>query len=129
MRVLLDTQLLIWSLRTPERLDAETRSLIRGKATTLLFSSVSIWEIAIKASLRRADFMMRPEVVTRAALKAGFVALPVDTDVVAGVADLPPHHRDPFDRLLVVQAMAEPAWLYTADPVLSVYSELVKVVR
>ncbi len=94
----------------------------------MLFSAASIWEIAIKARLGRVDFAVRPERVAREARLTGFVELPVSADAAARVADLPPHHRDPFDRLLVTQAMAEPARLYTADPLLLPYSELVQLI-
>jgi len=94
----------------------------------VLFSAASIWEIAIKARLGRADFPLRPEQVAQEARLTGFIELPVKADVAARVADLPLHHRDPFDRLLVAQAMAEPARLYTADPLLPPYSELVQLI-
>ena len=95
----------------------------------MLFSAASIWEIAIKAGLSRADFAVRPEAVARAARDTGFVELPVRAEVAARVSDLPPHHRDPFDRLLVAQAMAEPVLLYTADPLLPPYTDLVRLIR
>jgi len=63
--------------------------------------------------------------VAQAARATGFLELPVTAAAAARVADLPPHHRDPFDRLLVAQAVLEPARLYTADPMLALYSELV----
>ena len=129
MRLLLDTHLLLWALGAPERLDAATRELIEDPDNEVLFSAASIWEIAIKAGLGRVDFAVRPTAITRAALATGFGELPVRAEVAARVADLPPHHRDPFDRLLVAQAMAEPVRLYTADPLLPPYSELVTLVR
>ncbi|HEX6442216.1 MAG TPA: type II toxin-antitoxin system VapC family toxin, partial [Stellaceae bacterium] len=92
----------------------------------VLFSAASIWEIAIKFARRRSDFSVRPEVISRAALQIGFVELPVTSALAARVADLPLLHRDPFDRLLVAQAIAEPAVLFTADARLSAYSELVR---
>lgn len=92
----------------------------------MLFSAASIWEIAIKAELRRADFVARPGVVAQEALEIGFVELPVRSMVASRVADLPPIHRDPFDRLLVAQALSEPATLFTADDQLVPYSQLVQ---
>ena len=129
MRLLLDTHLLLWALSDPDKLDAATRDLVEDPANEVLFSAASIWEIAIKAGLGRADFAVRPDAVARAARDTGFVELPVRADVAARVADLPPHHRDPFDRLLVAQAMAEPVLLYTADPLLPPYTDLVRLVR
>ena len=92
----------------------------------VLFSAASIWEIAIKSRLRRPDFDAQPYAVAEEALDIGFVELPVRSSAAAGVAHLPLLHRDPFDRLLIAQAMAEPAILYTADAHLAPYSELVK---
>ncbi len=129
MRLLLDTHLLLWALGDPAKLDAVTRNLVEDPANEVLFSAASIWEIAIKAGLGRADFAVRPEAVARAARDTSFGELPVRAEVAARVADLPPHHRDPFDRLLVAQAMAEPVLLYTVDPLLPPYTDLVKLVR
>ncbi len=128
MRLLLDTHVLLWAISDPDRLDRGTRDLLEDAANEVLFSAASIWEIAIKARLGRADFAARPEEVAREARMTGFVELPVSADVAALVADLPLHHRDPFDRLLVAQAMAEPTRLYTADPLLPPYSELVQLI-
>ncbi len=128
MRLLLDTHLLLWALSTPDKLDPATRDLVEDPANEVLFSAASIWEIAIKAGLGRADFAVRPKAIFRAALDTGFGELPVRAEVAARVADLPPHHRDPFDRLLVAQAIAEPVRLYTADPLLPPYTELVTLV-
>ena len=128
MRLLLDTHILLWALDTPARLDDGTRALLEDPANEVLFSAASIWEIAIKARLGRADFPVRPDQIAQAARDTGFTELPVRADAAARVADLPLHHRDPFDRLLVAQAMVEPMRLYTADPLLPPYSELVSLV-
>lgn len=128
MRLLLDTHVLLWSLGDPARLDAQTRAVLEDNANQVLFSAASIWEIAIKAGLGRADFGVRPEDITQAAREAGFQELPVHAEAAARVADLPMLHRDPFDRLLVAQALTEPARLITADPVLLSYSELVTLI-
>jgi PIN domain nuclease of toxin-antitoxin system len=81
--------------------------------------------MSIKAALGRADFQVSPARIVATALSSGFIELPVRTASALKVAALPHHHRDPFDRLLVAQAMTEPATLYTADRQLTVYSELV----
>ena len=128
MRLLLDTHLLLRALGDPDRLESGTRDLIEDAGNDVLFSAASLWEIAIKAGLGRADFAMRPEAVAHAARATGFSELPVRADVAALVVDLPTHHRDPFDRLLVAQAIAESAMLYTVDPLLPPYSALVKLV-
>ncbi|MDJ0390274.1 type II toxin-antitoxin system VapC family toxin [Roseomonas sp. E05] len=129
MRLLLDTHLLLWALATPERLDAATRAVLEEPDNEVLFSAASLWEIAIKAGLGRADSDFEPQQIFQAALDTGFVELPARSAAAVLVAGLPPHHRDPFDRLLVAQAMAEPVRLYTADPLLPPYSELVTLVR
>jgi PIN domain nuclease of toxin-antitoxin system len=126
MRVLLDTHVLLWALAEPRRLDAETRATIESGDTEMLFSAASIWEIAIKSSLGRAGFAFDPDEIARAALDTGFIELAVRWNAAALVGRLPLLHRDPFDRVLVAQAIVEPATLYTADPQLVPYSELVR---
>ena len=126
MRVLLDTHVLLWTLAQPRRLDRETRATIEAADTEVLFSAASIWEIAIKAGLGRRDFAFDPAEITQAALDTGFSELAVRANAAALVGRLPLLHRDPFDRLLVAQAIVEPATLYTADQQLVPYSELVK---
>ena len=128
MRLLLDTHILLWALDDPGRLDLATRDLLEDAANEVLFSAASIWEIAIKVCLGRADFPVRPETIADSARATGFIELPVRAATAAQVANLPLHHRDPFDRLLVAQAMAEPARLFTADTKLAPYSELVTVI-
>jgi PIN domain nuclease of toxin-antitoxin system len=129
MRLLLDTHILLWALDAPARLDQKTRDLLEDPANEVLFSAASIWEIAIKHRLGRTGFAVRPETIADGARTTGFTELPIHATIAARVADLPPHHRDPFDRLLVAQAMAEPARFITADAKLSAYSELVTVIR
>ena len=125
MRLLLDTNILLWALIEPIRLSAEARSVLEDPEHDVLFSAASIWEIAIKAALERANFQVTPETIVGTAQTSGFVELPVRSAAALRVATLPLHHRDPFDRLLVAQAMTEPAMLYTADAQLELYSELV----
>jgi len=129
VRLLLDTHVLLWALAEPDRLGAQVRATIEDPDNEVMFSAASIWEVAIKTGLGRADFAFDPHEVARAAVEAGFAELPVRADAAARVAALPPHHRDPFDRLLVAQAMAGPLRLLTADPLLPPYSELVTLIR
>ena len=119
-RILLDTHMLIWALDETSRLPKEVREAIQEPENEELFSSASIWEIAIKTRLRRADFSERPEWIAMEAIDVGFTELPI-------VADLPMHQQDPFDRIIVAQAMTEPAHLYTVDRKLAPYSELVRL--
>jgi PIN domain nuclease of toxin-antitoxin system len=125
-RVLLDTHVLLWALAEPARLDAETRVTIESGETEVLFSAASIWEIAIKARLGRPDFAFDPAEIARSARDTGFAELPIRANAAAFVGRLPWLHRDPFDRVLVAQAIVEPATLYTADRQLVPYSDLVR---
>ena len=112
----------------PDRLTPQVRALLEDPDQEVLFSAASIWEISIKAALGRADFRVTPREILEAALRDGFVELPVTSAAALTVADLPLIHRDPFDRLLVAQALTEPARLYTVDATLQAYSELVVLI-
>jgi len=127
-RVLLDTHLLIWALDEFVRLPAEVREIIQDPENDVVFSSVSIWEIAIKAGLGRTSFAASPDVIAASAIATGFSELPLRWQAAAAVSGLPLHHRDPFDRVIVAQAMVEPIHLYTVDRKLLPYSPLVRIV-
>ena len=127
MRLLLDTHILLWSLIEPHRLSALTTARVQN-SDAILFSTASMWEISIKAGLKRAEFGVSPSRIFEEAILAGFNELQVKSSAALRVAALPHRHRDPFDRLLVAQAMDEPAILLTADTKLGVYSELVECV-
>jgi PIN domain nuclease of toxin-antitoxin system len=129
MRLLLDTHILLWALGDPGKLPAAARAGILDPGNQILFSAASIWEIAIKSQLGRANFVVEPESIARVAQESGFDELSVRAQHAALTARLPPHHRDPFDRLLVAQAMTEPAHLLTVDSALRPYSDLVVVVK
>ena len=122
---LLDTNVLLAALLAPERLPPEVVAGLTDPSNTVYFSAASIWEMAIKRSLNRADFDFSPEDIHRLALDTGFTELPVKGEDCYPIASLPWHHRDPFDRLLVAQAQSLPAYLLTTDGMLSRYSELV----
>jgi len=124
VRVLLDTHLLLWALSTPARLPVAARRLIQD--ADVYVSAASIWEISIKSSIGKltAD----PQEVLAALEPAGFLSLPVAGVHAARVASLPPVHRDPFDRLLVAQALTEPMRLVTNDACLGRYGDVVTVV-
>jgi PIN domain nuclease of toxin-antitoxin system len=121
MRVLLDTHVLIWALSKPENLPPHARTLLASRRNAVFFSAVSIWECAIKFALRRPDFQTDPGRMIEGATRVGFVELPVTSGAAARVAALPLHHRDPFDRLLIAQAIDEDAVLLTADATLAAY--------
>ena len=119
MRLLLDTHILLWSLADPRRLPDSAREAIETGENEVLFSAASIWEIAIKAQLLRAEFGVDTATIIGAARETRFTELAIGAEHAAAVAALPPHHKDPFDRLLVVQAFTEPARLVTADKTLT----------
>ena len=127
MRILLDTHILLWVISTPERLSASIRATILDPANDVLFSAASIWEIALKKRIGRINFAFAPDQIAKAAKESGFAELPVFAIAAALVEQLPLHHRDPFDHLLIAQAMSEPARLFTADPLFARYSELVTI--
>lgn len=122
MRILLDTQVWLWMLAAPDRLSPRARALLVDPAHQLLFSAASAWEIAIKHALGKLTLFAAPPVaVPELMLRSGVTALPVEHSHALGVASLPPHHRDPFDRLLVAQAMVERLPMLTADPQIGRY--------
>ena len=129
MRALLDTHVLIWALGQPRRLPKHIQLVLQEQQNEIFFSAASIWEIAIKTQIGRVHFSVQPIEIARAAIDSGFTQLPVFAEVAALVGRLPMHHRDPFDRLLIAQAINQPARLLTADRLLARYSELVTVIE
>ena len=125
MKLLLDTQLLLWAAGDPDRLSAPARALIGAPENEVWFSAASVWEIAIKRGLGREDFQVNPRLLRRGLLDNGYRELPVGSDHAVAIDSLPPLHKDPFDRLLVAQAISEPLVLVTADALLERYSDQV----
>ncbi len=121
MKLLLDTQLLLWAAAQPERLSARARRQLNNPENELLFSAVSLWEITIKSGLGRDDFRVEPRVLRRGLLDNGYVELPITSEHAVNVDALPPSHKDPFDRLLLAQALVEGITLLTADEQLARY--------
>jgi PIN domain nuclease of toxin-antitoxin system len=121
MRLLLDTHLLLWSAVEPERLSSKAQIAIGDEDNELLFSPASLWEVAIKQRLRRPDFQVDVRLLRRNLLMNGYDELSVTGEHAVAVADLPPIHRDPFDRLLVAQSMVEGITLLTADRTMARY--------
>ena len=121
MKLLLDTHLLLWAAGSPERLPLTARPLLEAPENQLLFSAASLWEIAIKRGLGRADFQVDPRVLRRGLLDNGYVELPITSEHTVSIDSLPPLHKDPFDRILVAQAMVEGIILLTADALIAQY--------
>ncbi|MGB5734404.1 MAG: type II toxin-antitoxin system VapC family toxin [Thiohalocapsa sp.] len=121
MRLLLDTHVLLWALIEPGRLSTDAAEALKAPENGIYFSAANIWEVAIKRALERPDFQVEPDLIRTAALGTGFVELPINGLHAIRVRQLPPLHRDPFDRLLVAQAQIEPLILLTDDPLVARY--------
>ena len=121
MKLLLDTHLLIWAAGFPERMSAEARELIADTGNELFFSAASLWEVAIKSGLGRADFAVDARLLRRGLLDNGYSELPVASEHAVAIDGLPSIHKDPFDRLLIAQSMIEGITLLTADDLVSQY--------
>lgn len=121
MKLLFDTHVLLWAAASPQRISRKVRMLIENRENALIFSAASIWEIVIKRTLGRRDFRVDPQRVRRRLIENGYDELPIGGEHVLRVASLPAVHRDPFDRLLVAQAIHEGLVLVTADRALAQY--------
>ena len=121
MKLLFDTHVLLWAAASPQRISRKVRMLIENRENALIFSAASIWEIVIKRSLGRRDFRVDPQRLRRKLIENGYDELHIGGEHVLGVAALPAVHQDPFDRLLVAQAIHEGLALVTADRALARY--------
>jgi PIN domain nuclease of toxin-antitoxin system len=118
----------MWTVREPERLPKAARALIADVNNELLFSVVSIWEAAIKSSLQKINFRTDARILRRRLLDNGYTELPLTSEHAVTIDLLPPIHKDPFDRILIAQAMVEGITLLTADPVVARYPGPVRLV-
>ena len=121
MSFLFDTHLLLWAAAEPDRLPKLARDILTNPKHRVAFSPASIWEVAIKTSLGRPDFQVDAKRLHRGLLAAGYRDIGITSAHTAAVADLPPVHKDPFDRLLVAQAKLEGLTLITSDPLVARY--------
>lgn len=121
MNLLLDTHVLLWAAAAPERLSPAARSLLESSDNPLLFSAASLWEIAIKHSLGRDDFRVEPRLLRRGLEDHGYQELPITSRHALALDQLPSIHRDPFDRILIAQAVVEGVTLLTVDAVVASY--------
>jgi PIN domain nuclease of toxin-antitoxin system len=122
MKLLLDTHLLLWAAGEPDKLSDEALRLIEAPDNELLFSAASLWEIAIKSSLGRTDFTADARVLRRGLLDNGYNELPVVGEHAVAIVGLPAIHKDPFDRILIAQAMIEGIMLLTGDAIVAQYA-------
>ena len=128
MKLLHDTHLLLWAAGQPQHLSKAARSLIDDTENELLFSAASLWEVAIKSTLGRADFQLDPKLLRRGLLDNGYIELPITSAHAVAVTSLPPIHKDPFDRLILAQAMTEGITLVTSDEAVSKYPGSIRTV-
>ena len=128
MRLLLDTQIMLWALTASTRLGAAARGLIVDPANDIYVSTASIWEIAIKHALGRGDMPVSGERAAQLCAAAGYRELPVAWPHAVVVETLPPLHADPFDRILVAQAVAESIRLLSRDAAVAGYGAMVLAV-
>ena len=129
MNYLLDTHLLLWASTNHEKLPPDAAAVIADRNNQLWMSVISLWEVAIKASQRKRDFPYEPEQLRIGLLINGYEELKMESQHVLALRKLPNVHADPFDRLLVAQAISEDMLLLTADRQLSEYGKHVKLVR
>jgi PIN domain nuclease of toxin-antitoxin system len=128
VKLLLDTHLLLWAAGEPRRLSRQARTLIDDPDNELLFSAASLWEVAIKRGLGREDFTVDARLLRRGLLDNGYSELPINSQHVIAMESLPPIHKDPFDRILVAQAVIEGIMLLTVDSRVARYPGPVRTV-
>lgn len=128
MIYLLDTQLVVWAAEGRGRLSRTARALLEDPTNGFMFSSVVIWEVTIKAALGRKGFKVDPRLLRRGLLDNGAAELALTSAHGLAVSDLPPLHKDPFDRIQVAQARVEGLVLLTADDQVAAYGSPVELV-
>ena len=128
MRLLLDTHVLLWTIAESRRLSVAGRSLIGDPKHDLVFSAVSLWEIAIKTGRGRDDFRIDAGLFRRRLFDNGYAELAMTGVHAVALMGLPRLHKDPFDRMLVAQAMIEGLILLTSDPAVAKYPGPIRLV-
>jgi PIN domain nuclease of toxin-antitoxin system len=128
MRLLLDTHVALWALTDDARMPARCRELIADEGNSVAVSAASLWEIAIKHSLKRGDMPVSGAQALRWCRRAGYALLDIKPEHTVAVEKLPPLHADPFDRLLVAQALTEPLRLLTHDATVARYSNAIELI-
>lgn len=125
MNLLLDTHVALWAITESPKLPQKARDLILSPKTTVWVSAASLWEIAIKHSLGRGDMPVSGQDALRYFQESGYRILAIEAEHAVAVEELPVHHQDPFDRVLVAQALVEPMRLITHDPLVARYSDTI----
>ncbi len=121
MRYLLDTHVVLWAILDSPRLGPVTREILGNLENRLYFSATCIWEISIKRGRLKHDFLYDPHEIRMRLTENGYEELPIWSQHAAEVGALPPIHKNPFDRLLIAQAMVEGITLLTSDAVVAQY--------
>jgi PIN domain nuclease of toxin-antitoxin system len=125
LNLLLDTHVALWAIIDDPKLSRKARDLIQAPRTTVWISAATVWEIAIKHALGRGDMPVSGQDAVRYFRESGYRFLPIDVDHALAVESLPAHHQDPFDRILVAQALVEPMRLMTHDPLVVRYNDTI----
>lgn len=125
MNLLLDTHVALWAITDSPKLSKKAREIIESPKSSVWISAATIWEIAIKHSLGRGDMPVSSQDALRYFRESGYRFLPVEPEHAAAVEELPAHHADPFDRILVAQALVEPMRMMTHDPLVARYSDTI----
>lgn len=128
MNLLLDTHVALWAITDHPGLSATARELILSPRATVWISVASIWEISIKHSLGRGEMPVSGKDATRYFRDAGYQFLAIEPEHAAAIETLPRHHQDPFDRLLVAQALIEPMRLLTHDSNVARYGDTIVLI-
>lgn len=128
MKLLLDTHLLMWAAEGIDCVPPGARAAMADPENELFFSAASLWEIAIKRGLGRADFQVDARVLRRGLIDNGYRELPILSEHAVAIDALPPIHQDPFDRMLIAQAMVEGITLLTDDATVAQYPGPVQLV-
>lgn len=118
MNYLLDTHIILWWLTEPEKIAKKARDIISDRGSSIYISSVSFWEMAIKQSIGRLHF---PINMIQLVTQQEFEILPIYANECLATSDLPLHHSDPFDRMLIIQAKLQDLILITRDKKLAEY--------
>lgn len=125
MNLLLDTHVALWAITDSPKLPKKAREMIESPKSSVWISAATLWEIAIKHGLGRGDMPVSGQDALRYFRDSGYRFLPVEPEHAAAVEELPAHHSDPFDRILVAQALTEPMRLITHDPVVARYNDTI----
>jgi PIN domain nuclease of toxin-antitoxin system len=125
VNILLDTHVALWAIADSPKLAIKAREAIESPKSSVWISAATIWEIAIKHSLGRGEMPVSGQDALRYFSESGYGFLPIEPEHAAAVEELPQHHADPFDRILVAQALVEPMRLITHDATMALYSDTI----